>query len=179
MAITVQHSDHPIWGPCVFLEAEGEPEEIRDEYARDAPGWPLLHFAIARPDGLEPWYRLGFAQMHAYGKRESGAERLELPEVTIRPGGPSDLETAIRIDLVIHEAQATTPSFSSFELDERRTARLGGNARRRGRRVFRRRTRRQSVGHTTIYSDLTTTRRSISHRRRCSRTLRAAASASS
>jgi hypothetical protein len=118
MAIAVQHSDHPIWGPCVFLEAEGEPEQIRDEYAREAPGWPLLHFAIARPDGLEPWYRLGFAQMHAYGKRESGAERLELPDVTIRRGGPSDLETAIRIDLVIHDAQATTPSFSSFELDE-------------------------------------------------------------
>ena len=56
--------------------------------------------------------------MHAYGKRESAAERLELPDVTIRPGGPSDLETAIRIDLVIHDAQATTPSFSSFELDE-------------------------------------------------------------
>ena len=117
MAITVQHSDHAIWGPCVFLEAEGEPEEIREEYAREAPGWSPLHFAIASPEGLDPWYRLGFAQMHVYGKRESGAERLELPDVTIRRGGPADVETATRIDRVIYDAEATTPSFSSYELD--------------------------------------------------------------
>src|SRR4051812_21429164 len=101
MAIAVQTSDHAIWGRCVFLEAEGDPEEIREEYAREAPGWPPLHFAIAAPGALDAWYRLGFAQMHAYGKRESGAERFELPGVRLRRGGPDDLETAIRIDRVI------------------------------------------------------------------------------
>jgi len=154
MVITVQHSDHAIWGPCVFLLAEGDPEEIREEYAREAPGWPPLHFAIGPPDGLDPWYRLGFAQMHAYGRRESGAERLKLPDVTIRHGGPADLESAIRIDRVIHDAEAKTPSFSSFELDEA-THRSDWEATLAGDDVgyFVVELGGEPVGHTTIYPD--------------------------
>src|SRR4029079_16314418 len=64
-----------------------------------------------------PWYRLGFAQMHAYGMRESGAERAVVPGVTIRRGGPGGIETAIRIDRLIHDAKAATPSFSSETFD--------------------------------------------------------------
>src|SRR4051812_11057043 len=118
MGITVQELDHEIWGPCVFLEGEGDQEEILDAYAERAPSWPPLHFAIAAPGALEPWYRLGFAQMHAYGRRESGAEPFDAPGITLRPGGPDDLETAIRIDRVIYDAQRDTPSYSSFELDD-------------------------------------------------------------
>jgi ribosomal protein S18 acetylase RimI-like enzyme len=119
--------DHPLWGACVFLEAKGEPEAIRSEYARRAEEWPSLHFAIVEPvsaDALDPWYRLGFAQMHAYGMRESGAERSVLPGVAIRRGGPDDIETALRIDRLIHDAQAATPSFSSeaFDTDAHRRA---------------------------------------------------------
>jgi ribosomal protein S18 acetylase RimI-like enzyme len=154
MAITVQEMDHEIWGPCVFLEAEGDPEQIREDYAREAPGWPPLHFAIADPERLDPWYRLGFAQMHAYGKRESGGERFELPDVTLRRGGPADLTTAVRIDLVIHEAQAAPPSYSSFELDEvthrsnwEETLVDDGIA------YFVAEHRGEPVGHTTVYPD--------------------------
>lgn len=120
MPITAERLDHAIWGPCVFLEGKGDPEEIREAYAREAPGWPPLHFAVVRaePEALDPWYRLGFAQMHAYGVRESGAEPVAAPGVDIRDGGPDDLETALRIDREIYAAQAASPSFSSFVLDE-------------------------------------------------------------
>ena len=113
--------DHPVWGACVFLQGAGEAEAIRDEYAACADDWPSLHFAIVEPptdDALDPWYRLGFAQMHAYGMRESGGERVSVPGVEIRRGGPDDLETALAIDRLIHESQATSPSFSAQPLDE-------------------------------------------------------------
>ena len=120
IAATVM-DDHPSWGRCVFLEAAGEPEAIRGEYARRADEWPALHFAIVQPptdEALDPWYRLGFAQMHAYGMRKSGGGRIDAPGVTIRRGGIEDLETAIRIDRLIHAAQAAAPSFSGEPLDE-------------------------------------------------------------
>ena len=113
--------DHPTWGACVFLEGSGEAEAIRGEYARLADRWPPLHFAIVEeptPETLDPWYRLGFAQMHAYGMRESGGERISAPGIEIRLGGPGDLETALAIDRLIHESQAASPSFSAEPLDE-------------------------------------------------------------
>jgi ribosomal protein S18 acetylase RimI-like enzyme len=120
MSITVRHGANAHWGPHVFLEGTGAAEEIRDAYARDSAGWPPLHFAIAAatPEMLDPWYRLGFAQMHAYGMRESGGERVQAVSVTIRRGGPDDLETALRVDRLIHEAQAASPSYSSVAFDE-------------------------------------------------------------
>jgi len=120
-SITATVADaHPIWGQCVFLEATGTAEAIRGEYARRADEWPPLHFAIVQPptdEALDPWYRLGFAQMHAYGMRESGGKRVEAPGVTIRRGGLDDLELAMRIDRLIHEAQAESPSFSAVPLE--------------------------------------------------------------
>jgi ribosomal protein S18 acetylase RimI-like enzyme len=113
--------DHPIWGACVFLRGLGEAEAIREEYALLADEWPGLHFAIVEPPteaALDPWYRLGFAQMHAYGVRDSGGERVSVPGLEIRLGGPDDLETALSIDRLIHESQAAPPSFSSEPLDE-------------------------------------------------------------
>jgi ribosomal protein S18 acetylase RimI-like enzyme len=150
--------DHSVFGACVFVEAlVADPEEIREAYAELAPGWPPLHFAISKPaaKALDPWYRLGFAQMHAYGARPSGGERIRVPGVTLRPGGLDDLEDAISIDRLIYEAQADPPSYSSYVLDEdehRRawTETLAGEdvhyvvAEREGR----------TVGHATIYPDV-------------------------
>jgi len=106
---------HPIWGECVFLQAvEADAETVRGAYADTAAALPRLQFAVAdaTPEALDPWYRLGFAQMHAYGARASGGERFEAPGVTLRPGTVEDLETAMRLDLLIHEEQAASPSFS-------------------------------------------------------------------
>jgi ribosomal protein S18 acetylase RimI-like enzyme len=113
--------DHPIWGRCVFLQASGDAEAIRGEYTERADEWPPLHFAIVEPPtdtALDPWYRLGFAQMHAYGMRESGGERIEARGTTIRRGGLDDLDTAMQIDRLIHDAQAASPSFSAVPLDD-------------------------------------------------------------
>ncbi len=112
--------DHPIWGACVFLEAlSADAEAVRGAYAERSPSWPPLHFAVAgpRPEELDPWYRLGFAQMHAYGCRPSGDEPFDVPGVVLRAGGPADLETALRIDRLIEQAQAASPSYSSFTQD--------------------------------------------------------------
>jgi ribosomal protein S18 acetylase RimI-like enzyme len=120
MSITVTRGDNAHWGPHVFLEGVGEAEEIRTAYALESDNWPPLHFAIAEATGeaLDPWYRLGFAQMHAYGVRESGGEPRRLSGVEIRRGGPDDLEDAMRIDRLIQEAQAASPSYSSVAFEE-------------------------------------------------------------
>lgn len=150
-------ADHPIWGACVFLQGSGEAEAIRGEYAARADEWPSLHFAIVEPptdEALDPWYRLGFAQMHAYGMRESGGERVSAPKVEIRLGGPDDLETALAIDRLIYEAQAASPSFSSEPLDEERRRRdwietLAGD----DVRYFVAQRDHEPVGHLTLYDD--------------------------
>jgi ribosomal protein S18 acetylase RimI-like enzyme len=83
---------HPVWGACVFLEAlTDDGEAIRSAYAEGAPEWPPLHFAVARADAaaLDPWYRLGFAQMHAYAVRPAGGETVEVAGVQLRRGGPA------------------------------------------------------------------------------------------
>src|SRR5438045_2939869 len=37
--------EHPIWGDCVFLEAQTEDAEaVRTAYAEASPSWPSLHF---------------------------------------------------------------------------------------------------------------------------------------
>lgn len=113
--------EHPIWGDCVFLEAQtDDAEAVRTAYTELSPAWPPLHFAVSGPTALQldPWYRLGFAQMHAYGVRPSGGGDFEAPGVVLRPGGPADVETAIRLDLLIEQAQTEAPSYSSFVHDE-------------------------------------------------------------
>jgi ribosomal protein S18 acetylase RimI-like enzyme len=120
MSITVRHGENAYWGPHVFLEGHGAAEEVREAYARESAAWPPLHFAIAEAtaEALDPWYRLGFAQMHAYATRESGGEGVPADGVTIRRGGLDDLETAMRIDRLIHDAQAAPPSYSSVAFEE-------------------------------------------------------------
>jgi hypothetical protein len=56
--------------------------------------------------------------MHAYGRRESSGERVTVPGVTIRRGGPADVETALQIDRLITEAQAVSPSYSAVAAEE-------------------------------------------------------------
>jgi ribosomal protein S18 acetylase RimI-like enzyme len=120
MSITVTRGENAHWGPHVFLEGVGEAEEIRTAYAAESGDWPPLHFAIAEAtaEALDPWYRLGFAQMHAYAVRESGGERRAAPGISIRRGDLRDLEGAMRIDRLIQEAQAASPSYSSVAFEE-------------------------------------------------------------
>ena len=111
---------HPVWGACVFVEAlVDDPETVRGAYAEQSPTWPPLHFAISKPTAraLDPWYRLGFAQMHAYGVRASGGVRFDAPDVSVRRGSVEDLDDAVAIDKLIYDAQAVSPSYSTYLYD--------------------------------------------------------------
>jgi GNAT superfamily N-acetyltransferase len=110
-------------GLCAWIERGGhaasEPETLRDLYAAAAEAWVDAgadrHYAVVPvlADQLEPWYRLGFAQMHMEAMRESGGDGRSPPRgVTIRPGGPEDVEGAgIPINRLIMELQARSPSY--------------------------------------------------------------------
>ena len=42
--------DHPVFGPCAFVEAlVPDVEAVRGAYAEESPGWPQLHFAVSKP----------------------------------------------------------------------------------------------------------------------------------
>lgn len=99
--------------------AAAEPEAVRDLYAAAAPVWVeqgVQRHLVVVPvldEELDPWYRLGFAQMHMEAVRETGGEPLALPPgVTIRRGGPADVETAaLPINGLIMDLQERSPSF--------------------------------------------------------------------
>jgi GNAT superfamily N-acetyltransferase len=116
----------PIFGRSVWIERAGsaasDPEVLRDLYASAAASWADAGFerhyvyVPALPEMLEPWYGLGFAQMHAEAIRDPIPRGVPLPQgVDIRPGALSDIDTvAIPINNLIAETQAASPSFSAF-----------------------------------------------------------------
>ena len=75
------------WGPNVWVEAAGhaaeDAEDVRDLYAAAAAGWVAdgrtAHYAVVPAtdaDALDAWFRLGFAQQHAYGIMERRRRRV-------------------------------------------------------------------------------------------------------
>ena len=105
----------------------GETEALRDAYAFAADTWVAdgapNHYVVAPflADLLEPWYGLGFAQMHVDAIRVTvvGEHRQPSTGLSIRRGGPADLEgVALPIDNLIAEHQKRTPSFSSASQSE-------------------------------------------------------------
>jgi GNAT superfamily N-acetyltransferase len=122
-------TESPIFGRSVWIHRAGhaadDPEVMRDLYAAAAPEW-LNHgfdrhyvYVPAIPEYLDPWYRLGFAQMHLEAIRDTGREHLPFPQgVTVRRGSPADIEEiAIPFNNLIAETQARAPSFSTFRHD--------------------------------------------------------------
>lgn len=123
-------ADSRYLGRHAWIERAGhastEPEAVRDLYAVAAPAWVdsgvERHFAAVPvlADLLDPWYRLGFGQMHMEAIRGSGGDGRELPPgVTIRRGGPDDVETAaIPVNRLIMDLQELSPSFLPNPLSE-------------------------------------------------------------
>jgi GNAT superfamily N-acetyltransferase len=112
-----------VFGEHVFVERAGsaadEPEIMRDLYAAAAPAWlasgARRHLVLvpATDAFLDPWYRLGFAQMHVEAIRPTGAEAVPLPHgVAIRQGGIVDIEVALGLAHVIGDIQQETPSYA-------------------------------------------------------------------
>jgi GNAT superfamily N-acetyltransferase len=66
---------------------------------------------------LDPWYRLGFAQMQIHAIRPSGSEPVATPEgIAIRRGGPDDLDRVAESQgRLIWEHQALSPTFTGLE----------------------------------------------------------------
>lgn len=126
--------EQPIWGNLSWVDraahAARDAEVVRDLYAAAAEVWfergASRHYVVvpAPQVDLDPWYRLGFAHMHVEAIGPSGATEGPLPDgATVRRGGPDELEDAIRIDRLIQEVQAVSPSFSfDAAKDDRREA---------------------------------------------------------
>ena len=116
--------ENEFWGRYAWVDYAGhaaaEPELVRDMYAAAAPAWieygARLHLPLvpALADMLDPWYRLGFGQMQQKAIRESGGREPVLPGgVTLRAGGPADLErVADELGAVVWDHQMLSPTFS-------------------------------------------------------------------
>jgi GNAT superfamily N-acetyltransferase len=119
-------TESPIFGASLWVGRAGhaatDPEVMRDLYASAAAAWLdagwARHYVYvpALPELLEPWYQLGFAQMHVEAIRPTGGSQLRLPEgVSVRSGSAADIEAiAIPFNNHIAEVQSKAPSFSTF-----------------------------------------------------------------
>ncbi len=115
-----------VFGPGAWIGPAGHagapPEVLHDLYTRLAAAWDAdsiqRHYVLvpAIAECLDVWYRLGFAQMHVEGCRATQwPGPLPVVEgVTIRRGGPADLDAAVAIDSLIHDCQEQAPSFSGY-----------------------------------------------------------------
>jgi ribosomal protein S18 acetylase RimI-like enzyme len=127
--ILAEFEDDEDFGRNAWVDAAGsatrDPELLRDVYGFLAVRWVehgyRRHYAVVPvlPENLEPWYRLGFHQMHvAAGIVETRSEPPELPDgVSIREAGIEDLDDIVRIDVLIFEHQRTGPSYGLMEVE--------------------------------------------------------------
>jgi GNAT superfamily N-acetyltransferase len=126
-----REAENALWGRHVFVDRAGhaaaDAEALRGLWAAAAEGWwarGIRRFFVNVPstaERLDPWYRLGFAQMHQDAIRPTGGGDPTLSTgVTIRRGGLADLETAIRINRAIAATQLESPSFSGLEPSDER-----------------------------------------------------------
>jgi GNAT superfamily N-acetyltransferase len=127
-----REAENATWDRHVFVDRAGhaaaDAETLRGLWTAAAEAWwdhGIRRFFANVPsttERLDPWYRLGFAQMHQDGIRAtSGGGEPTLPaDVTIRRGGLEDIETAILINRLIAETQLVAPSFSGLEPSDER-----------------------------------------------------------
>jgi GNAT superfamily N-acetyltransferase len=119
-----REAENEVWGRHVLVDraghAAGDAELARDLFAAAAERWSArgaqryLVNVPSLPERLDPWYRLGFAQMHQDAIRETGGGPAPAAGVSIRQGGRDDVDLAVRVDRQIAEVQTLSPSF--FEL---------------------------------------------------------------
>jgi GNAT superfamily N-acetyltransferase len=125
-----REAENAMWGRHVFVDRAGQAaddaELVRDLFALAAERWSgagiQRYFANvpSLPERLDPWYRLGFAQMHQDAIRETSGGPVAPADVVVRSGGRVDLELAIRVGRQIAEVQTLAPSFSELPpADER------------------------------------------------------------
>ena len=126
-----REAENTHWDRHVFVDRAGhaaaDAETLRLLWAAAAETWwdsGIRRFFANVPSTaarLDPWYRLGFAQMHQDAIRATGDGRPMPPAgVAIRRGGLDDIETAIRINRLIAATQLESPSFSGLQPSDER-----------------------------------------------------------
>lgn len=127
--ILARLEEDEIFGRNAWVDAAGsatrDPEVLRDVYGFVAERWVedgyRRHFVVVPTlhEDLDPWYRLGFHQMHvAAGIAETRPDPPKLPDgVTIREGGIEDLDDVVRIDVLIFQHQRMGPSFGLIDVE--------------------------------------------------------------
>jgi GNAT superfamily N-acetyltransferase len=119
------------WPGHAFVDqaahAADDPEIVRDLYRALSERWAKsgieMHLARvpATPEQLDPWYRLGFAQMQVDAIREPGGRSVAPPPgVTIRRGSLDDLDAIVDTQsTLIWEHQRTAPVFTGISVPSR------------------------------------------------------------
>jgi GNAT superfamily N-acetyltransferase len=124
-----REAENESWGRHVFVDraghAAGDAELARDLFAAAAGRWSAggvqryLVNVPSLPERLDPWYRLGFAQMHQHAIRATGGAPAPAAGVAVRQGGRQDVDLAVRLNRQIAEVQTLSPSFSELPTDQR------------------------------------------------------------
>jgi ribosomal protein S18 acetylase RimI-like enzyme len=127
--VLAEFEDDEDFGRNAWVDAAGsatrDPELLRDVYGFLAVRWVedgyRRHYAVVPVlhENLEPWYRLGFHQMHvAAGIVETRSEPPDLPDgLSIREAGIEDLDDIVRIDVLIFEHQRRGPSYGFMDVE--------------------------------------------------------------
>lgn len=107
-----------VWArpPDLWLAGDEEPELYRDLYALAGRRWVEAaltdHYAVvpAEPAVLEAWHGLSFARQQVYASRSlTCVTPLEVPGVSVRRGGPEDVDHAVTLADVIRVHQLGAP----------------------------------------------------------------------
>jgi GNAT superfamily N-acetyltransferase len=124
-----------VWPPHAYVDPAGhageDAEITRDLYAALSERWSQAGIAmhLARVPmtsrDLDPWYRLGFAQMQVDAIREPGGDGAPVPEgVIIRRGSLDDLDAIVDTQAtLIWEHQRKAPVFTGITVPDRRSLR--------------------------------------------------------
>jgi len=118
------------WGENVWVEAAGtatrpgDPETTRALYGHAAARWVeegrTAHYVLlpAHDDELSrAWFRLAFGHQHTHAVRDLGDEVPTPPEgLVVRRAARADIPVLARLEVVLPDHQALSPTFSSGPL---------------------------------------------------------------
>jgi GNAT superfamily N-acetyltransferase len=100
--------------------AASEPEAVRDLYAHLARGWPSRHQALVpacERELVDAFFRLAHGLQFVLAVREAEAAAPVDFGGSLRPGTPDDLPAVARLDRLLWEVLAASPSFSGRDVE--------------------------------------------------------------